>query len=119
VALKRLFRGLTTSIDELDQQRLREFCSTRGDVTPIAELEPRREGTVVGEISSLSIVPHAGSPWLEATIDDGTGSVVAVWTGRRHIAGVAAGKRLVISGRGAPTGPKGRLRMVNPSYELL
>ena len=45
--------------------------------------------------------------------------MLVVWTGRRKIAGVAPGKRLVVSGRGAATGPKGRLLMFNPSYELL
>jgi hypothetical protein len=85
----------------------------------IVDLPPRVEGTVVGEITSLRIVPRAGSPSLEATITDGTGSMLVVWTGRRKIAGVSPGKRLVLSGRGAATGPKGRLLMFNPSYELL
>ncbi|MBV8159370.1 MAG: OB-fold nucleic acid binding domain-containing protein, partial [Acidimicrobiia bacterium] len=76
-------------------------------------------GTLVGEISSLRVLPRAGSQSLEATITDGTGSVVVVWTGRREIAGVAAGTRLVVSGRGAATGPQGRLLLFNPSYELL
>jgi hypothetical protein len=45
--------------------------------------------------------------------------MLLVWTGRRKIAGVAPGKRIVVSGRGAPTGPKRRLLIFNPSYELL
>jgi hypothetical protein len=73
----------------------------------------------MGEIASLRIVPRAGSPSLEATLTDGSGSLLVVWTGRRKIAGVAPGKRLVISGRGAPQGPKNRLMILNPRYELL
>jgi len=119
VPLKKLFKNLTTSTSELDAERLRKFCESRPGAMSIVDLPPRVEGTVVGEITSLRIVPRAGSPSLEATLTDGTGSMVVVWTGRRKIAGVAPGKRLVVSGRGAATGPKQRLLMFNPSYELL
>jgi hypothetical protein len=119
VALKKLFKNLTTPVTQLDAERLRKFCESRQGVVSIVDLPPRLEGTVVGEITSMRIVPRAGSPSLEATISDGTGSLVVVWTGRRKIAGVAPGKRLVLSGRGAATGPKGRLLIFNPSYELL
>ncbi len=119
MALKKMFQRFTTPVSELDIERLRKFCSTKEGVTPIAELSARAEGTVVGEIGSVRIVPRAGSPSLEATITDGSGSLVVVWTGRRKIAGVAPGKRLVVSGRGAPSGPKGRLLILNPRYELL
>ena len=119
MALKKLFKNLTTSVTELDTERLRKFCESRQGVVSITDLPPRIEGTVVGEITSMRIVPRAGSPSLEATITDGTGSLVVAWTGRRKIAGVTPGKRLVVSGRGAPTGPKNRLLILNPSYELL
>ena len=119
MALKKLFKNLTTPVSQLDTERLRKFCESRPGAVSIANLPPRSEGTVVGEITSLRIVPRAGSPSLEATITDGTGSLLVVWTGRRRIAGVTPGKRLVVSGRGAATGPRGRLLMFNPSYELL
>jgi OB-fold nucleic acid binding domain len=119
MALKKLFQRFTVPDAELDVERLRRFCSDREGVTPISELKPRVEGTVVGEIQSMRIVPRAGSPSLEATISDGSGSIVVVWTGRRKIAGVVPGKRLVVSGRGGPSGPKGRLLVFNPVYELL
>jgi len=119
VVLKKLFKNLTTPITELDTERLRKFCEGRPGAVTIQNLPPRVEGTVVGEITSLRIVPRAGSPSLEATITDGSGSLVVVWTGRRKIAGVAPGKRLVVSGRGAAAGPKNRLLIFNPSYELL
>ena len=119
MAFKKLFKSLTTPVTELDAERLRKFCESRPGAVAISDLPPRVEGTVVGEITSLRIVPRAGSPSLEATITDGTGSVLLVWTGRRKIAGVTPGKRIVVSGRGAASGPKGRLLMFNPSYELL
>ena len=119
MAFKKLFKSLTTPVSELDAERLRKFCESRPGAVAISDLPPRVEGTVVGEITSLRIVPRAGSPSLEATITDGTGSVLLVWTGRRKIAGVTPGKRIVVSGRGGASGPKGRLLMFNPSYELL
>jgi hypothetical protein len=79
----------------------------------------RQEATVVGQISSVRIMPRAGSPALEATITDGDGALVAVWLGRRRIAGVTPGRRLVVTGRGTPAGPGGRLLIYNPRYLLL
>jgi hypothetical protein len=120
MALRNLVRRFAVkNVADEDLARLKTFCAGRADTTPIADVAPRSEAVVVGEISALRIVPRAGSPSLEAVITDGTGSLTAVWTGRRRIAGVAPGKRLVISGRGAPTGPSGRLEILNPRYELL
>ena len=116
--LDRLKR-ITKSDAELDRERLRQFCEGLPGVTPIGDAKPRREITVAGEISSLRIVPRAGTPSLEATLNDGTGSLVIVWTGRRHIPGVAPGKRLVMSGRGTTGGAGSRLTVLNPRYELL
>lgn len=118
-AFKKLLHRLTTPVSQLDLERLRQFCSSLPGVIPIAEAQPRQEVSVVGEITSLRIVPRAGSPSLEVTIRDGSGSLVAVWTGRRKIAGVAPGKRIVVSGRGTPEGPGRRLLILNPRYELL
>ncbi len=119
MAIRDLFRRLTVSDAELDRERLRQFCRDVPGVTPIGEAKPREEVTVAGEISSLRIVPRAGTPSLEATVNDGSGSMVVVWTGRRHIPGVAPGKRLVLSGRGTPQGAGNRLTVFNPRYELL
>ena len=119
MTLRKLLQRLTVSDAELDRERLRQFCRDVPGVTAIGDAKPREEITVAGEISSLRIVPRAGTPSLEATLSDGSGSLVVVWTGRRHIPGVAPGKRLVMTGRGTPQGPGGRLMVFNPRYELL
>ena len=119
MSLKKMFRELTTPVSELDLERLKEFCAGHAECASIGEAQPRQEVSLVGEITSVRIVPRAGAPSLEANISDGTGSLVAVWTGRRRIAGIAPGKRLMISGRGSPIGPSGRLLFYNPRYELL
>ena len=120
MALKKTLQRLRAPVAELDSERLREFCAAHPTATRIGDLQARDEAMVVGEITSLRIVPQRdGSPWLEATISDGTGSMIAMWTGRRRIAGVKPGQRLLISGRGSASGTGGRLMMLNPAYELL
>ena len=119
MAIRDIFRRLTVSDAELDRERLRQFCRDVPGVTPIGEAQARQEITVAGEIASLRLVPRAGTPSLEATVNDGSGSIVVVWTGRRNIPGVSPGKRLVLSGRAAPQGGAGRLAIFNPRYELL
>jgi hypothetical protein len=119
MALKNFLHKLTASVEELDEEQLREFCTARPGVIPIKEVVPREPATVVGEISSVRIVNKSGAPWLEVTVSDGTGKLVAMWTGRRKIAGIKPGQRLVLTGRASPTGPGGRLLIYNPLYELL
>jgi len=120
MALKNALKRFTTPVSELDRDRLLAFCSKVEGATCIRDCKPRQEVTVVGEITHVRIVPRPdGSPWLEATVRDGTGSLVVMWTGRTHIAGVAAGRRLTITGRGAPKGRNDRLLIINPRYQLL
>ena len=120
MTLKNLLHRLTTPVEVLDEERLKAFCATCPGAIRVAELKPREQGTVVGEITSVRIVPRPnGSPWLEATITDGTGHLVAMWTGRLRIAGIKPGQRLMVSGRGSATGPGGRLLIYNPYYELM
>jgi RecG-like helicase len=119
MGIRSMLKNLSTPVEELDAERLRVFCTGRGH-TCIRDMEARTEVTVVGEITSLRIVPHQGSPWLEATVTDGSGNLIVMWTGRRSIAGVSPGKRLAISGRALPADASNRrLKIMNPAYELL
>ena len=119
MTLKRRFKDLKRSPEDFGLEALRDFCSSLSGYTPIGDVVAREEVSVVGEIASLRIVPRAGCPSLEATVNDGTGTIVASWTGRRQIAGVSPGRRLVITGRANPSGPSGRFVVYNPRYELL
>lgn len=119
MGLKDRLRQLATPQAELDEESLRDFAVAEEGATPIGQIQPRVPVVIAGEISSLRLVPRPdGSPWLEATVSDGTGSMVVLWTGRRRIPGVVPGRRLVIRGRGSSTGPGGRLLIYNPHYEL-
>ena len=120
MALKKALQRLKAPASELHRDELIAFCQKFDEAVCIGDAKPRAEVTVVGEITSVRIVPRPdGSPWLEATVKDGTGSLVAMWTGRTRIAGINAGRRLLVTGRGAPKGKGGRLVVTNPKYELL
>jgi hypothetical protein len=70
-----------------------------------------------GEVTAVRIVPRAGADALEVTVADGRGSVVAVFLGRRKIAGMSPGKRLMAEGVAVARGPE---RLVyNPWYRFL
>jgi hypothetical protein len=102
MALRGALQRLRTSVGDLDRARLKDYCAAIPGTTRIADVQPRQEATVVGEITCIRIVPRPdGSPWLEATITDGTGSIVAMWTGRKRIAGVRDGQRVMLAGRPA------------------
>ena len=120
MTLKSLLKKVITSQDDVDREKLQKFCARSGVTTTIGEMQPREEATVAGQIASLRIVPSShGSPWLEATVQDGTGALVVLWTGRRRIAGIRPGARLLVTGRPTPAGLTGRPTLYNPAYELL
>ena len=114
-----------TPLHELDRQR-REARFTKGngngnapavERTSLAHIPLRTRVCVAGEVTRLRVVPRAGSPSLEVAIDDGTGTVIAVFTGRRHIPGIDPGRAMTIDG--VARDDHGRLLMLNPQYTLL
>jgi len=50
-------------------------------------------------------------------VSDDTGTVTAVWTGRRSIGGITLGRRIAIKGIAITRGT--HLEFTNPSYTLL
>ncbi|CAN5717783.1 hypothetical protein BH20ACT2_BH20ACT2_04580 [soil metagenome] len=116
MGLRDLKRRLTTSVEELDQARLQERYQGLG-LTSIAEAPLRRPVRVGGEVQGIQVVPRAGAPSMEVTVDDGTGRAVAVFTGRRHIGGLGPGSGLLLEGVAGPD--HRRIVLMNPAYTLL
>lgn len=114
--LKNLRQKWSQPIEDIEADRLRDRLADLG-VTPIGEAPERRSIVVGGEIQGLQVVPRAGSPSLEVTLDDGTGRAVAVFTGRRRLGGVDCGRRVVIEGVGRQE--RGRMVVVNPAYTIV
>jgi RecJ-like exonuclease len=119
MGFRKHLQRLTSRVEVLDEERLREFCSNRPGVVPIRDVHARQLVTVVGEIVSVRVVPKVGTSWLEVTVSDGSDRMAAMWTGQRRLPGVEPGRRLVLSGRASATGPGGRMMVMNPRYELL
>lgn len=116
VALRKMVERLTKPTEERDREALEKYCDALG-VTPMSQIAPRTPVRVAGEIRTVRIVPRAGAPALEVTVNDGRGSVVAVFLGRRKLAGMSPGRRLVVRGVAGRDG--GRYLIYNPEYELL
>jgi hypothetical protein len=116
VALKKAMKRLTTPVEELDREQLVAYCDALG-LTPTNQIAPRAQVRLGGEVRSVRIVPRAGAAALEVTITDGRGAATAVFLGRRKIAGVAPGRRMVIEGVAGKQG--NRFLIFNPLYTLL
>lgn len=116
MALKKVVERLTKPVEELDREQLEAYCDVLG-VTPLNEITPRTPVKIAGEIRAVRIVPRAGAPALEVTVTDGRGSAVAVFLGRRKIAGLSPGRRLIL--KGVAGRDNTRVLLYNPEYELL
>jgi len=113
---KKMVERLTKPTDEIDREQLAVFCDARL-LAPMDTLVARQSVRVGGEIRSVRIVPRAGAPALEVTVSDGRGSVVAVFLGRRKIAGLSPGRKVALQGVVAQAAT--RATITNPAYELL
>ena len=111
-----MMKRLRISADELDRTKLAELPAALG-CTPISEIADRQLVEVVGRIGSIRIVPRAGAPVLEVNVEDGHGRAVAVFYGRRQIAGLHTGRTIRLAGR--VRSHRGRTTLINPGYELL
>ncbi len=116
MGLRDLKRRFTATTEEVNQVRLQErFCDV--DVSRIADTPTRAPVRICGEIVAIQVVPRAGSPWLEATVDDGSGRAVAVFSGRKRIAGIEPGRGIVLEGVAGTE--DNHLQLLNPAYTLL
>lgn len=113
--LRRLVRGLTKDVAELDADDLSEK-SVAGGAQRACDCECGQEAVVLGRLRSVGLSPKASAPTLEAELFDGTEGVTLVWLGRRRIAGIEPGRTIKARGRIAMR--DGRKVLYNPYYEL-
>ena len=116
MGLRDLTKRLQAPPEQLESQRLRDRCAGL-DVLAIEKLEYRVSTRVAGEIKRIMVAPRKGIPALEVVLSDGTGDAVAVFTGRRHIAGLEHGRAVIIEG--VAHDERGRRVMLNPAYTLI
>lgn len=113
--LRRALKRLSATPDELEADELQVDREIQG-CQQIEALHDREVVTVYGHLKNVSLAPRAGTPTLEASLYDGSGLVTLVWLGRRKIAGIKPGVRLVAHGR--VSCHDGRRVIYNPRYEL-
>lgn len=112
-ARARFRTGLSrTATEERDLQQVAEAAGA----TPINQCNRGEQITACGVLNSVMVRPRAGAPTLEADLYDGTGHMTLVWLGRRQIAGIEAGRAVVITGR--MTCDASGVTVFNPRYEL-
>ncbi|WP_420114512.1 OB-fold nucleic acid binding domain-containing protein [Pseudactinotalea sp.] len=115
-AWKERLRRALASTDELEADDELVEAALRG-TTPVAECRPREQRTLSGVLRAVRYAPREAPPELAAELYDGSGSVELVWLGRRDIAGIEPGRRLLVTGR--LTEGDHRLVIYNPAYTLL
>ncbi|MEA3055604.1 MAG: hypothetical protein QOD30_1036, partial [Actinomycetota bacterium] len=73
--------GLRAPLEQIDRERMAaRFAGVEGEHIPIDDVPLRTQTTIVGEVTAVRVVPHAGSPSLEVTLNDGTAAVLLLFT---------------------------------------
>jgi hypothetical protein len=99
------------------EKRIADPDAPEGAV-PIARISPRRQAKVEGRVRSIQVQRSSRIPTLELTIIDSAGdTLIVVFLGRRHIAGIQPGTDLCVEAMVASR--SGGLSMLNPIYEIL
>jgi len=87
------------------------------DSDPIGYLRRGQTADVEGRVRTVQVAALADSAVFTCELVDATGTITALFYGRRHIAGIKPGTLLRLQGR--PTQREGKLVISNPRYELL
>ncbi len=114
--LRRRLHQLTADETELEAKELQHRSAAVG-AESMCDCKEGESVCVAGTIRSVTLKSLAGSPSLEADVYDGSGSVVAVFLGRRRIPGIEAGRSIVVRGR--LTLQDHKRTIFNPRYELI
>jgi len=85
--------------------------------TPIAAIQARQHARVAGRIRAIRVQPWSGVATLECTVADATGSLLIVFLGRKKVAGIAPGAKIVVDGMVGDH--QGRPAILNPEYRII
>jgi RecG-like helicase len=106
---------LTASTHNLDAAEL-ESQVEKLPCEKLRDIEQGETAVVGGRVRSVRFTPTENVPVLEAELFDGSAAILLVWLGRRRIAGIEPGRRILARGRVGLH--DGRLAIYNPWYEL-
>ena len=105
--------GATThelDVDDLQDDAARMSCCR------LSDLHRGSQARVTGRLRSVTYTPRETVPTFAAELFDGSASIELVWLGRRRIAGVEPGRRVLVEGRVGVH--EGNLAIYNPRYTL-
>lgn len=116
--LQRVFRRIGQTDEERLTEEVRRWADSVPETDRIEECRERANVRVAGVVRRITLLPadETGGHSLQIAVHDGTGEIVARWTGRDRIPGLRLGTRIVLEG--LPARERGALRMVNPRYEF-
>lgn len=114
--IKSWLKSFYASDEELAAYELSEQAEVRGSIL-IEEVQRGESIQVTGVVKSAIIKPVSETPAYEIEIFDGSGSLLVIWQGRRHIVGIDPGVRIEVSGR--ITFVSGKPCIHNPVYKIL
>jgi hypothetical protein len=106
-----------TEGEETEEQIDAMVLSTVAGTTPISALQPRQRARVAGRVKSLTVQPWGNVPTLQVQLTDDQGKLTVAFLGRRQIAGLGPGSRILVDG--TVTERRGHLVMINPDYEFV
>ena len=115
-AIRRFFHRMAESDELRMAEEIQGWASAIPGTEPIADAPTRVPVKLAGVVRRITVHPEHGLEALEAVLSDGTGEVSVLWMGRRSIAGLTLGTRVVVEGVVGEQ-RQGR-RMVNPSFEF-
>lgn len=116
--LDRFVHNLTASPDTMRSENLRSWAESVPGTRRITEVEPRTRSKVAGVIQNIRIDPRTGGS-IEATICDGTASLVAKWLGRSTLSGIRLGEGLILEGAVGIDDDNDLPMVLNPEYQLV
>jgi len=114
--IRRFFSRMSESDELRYAGEIAAWASKVPGAVPIRDAETRTRSKLAGVVRRITVRPLEGHESLEALLYDGTGEVTVVWMGRRSIAGMSLGTKLVVEGMLAEQ--QGERRLVNPTFEF-
>jgi amino acid transporter len=109
--------GTPSEAQETEEEIDDQLFSAIQDTVPISSLQPRQRARVAGRVKSLTVQPWGNVPTLQIQLTDDQGKLVVAFLGRRQIAGLGPGSRILVDG--TVTERRGHLVMINPEYEFV
>ena len=98
--------------DAIRNADLRLWREQFADAIEIGDLRPRERQTCVGVVEKIRLDPGRQ---LEVSIEDGSGTITAIFTGKSNLPGLELGAALRLTGTVLANG-NGEMQMRNPAW---